>query len=250
MRTVLLYGILTVTARPMREGDGAMAYELCVTLIVLGLYFAAMLSGRIPYPLAAITGVLLLVLSGATTMSVAFSGFISKNVIMLAGMYAMAGMFSRTGFITGLKQKLLSGSNVKSDFALAFTLLAVCAFLAQFITSQSSILMLMMPFLLNLDDDGEITISRLMLPMIFVMTGWMNKLPIGGGGLTTFLMLNQFIEAAGGTQMLDILSMTKCVLIPSIVVLLWASLTCKWLPKKQWAQRILPCLPKKRNSRH
>lgn len=215
-----------------REGDFFVSYELRVTLIVLGLYFIAMLSGKIPYVLAAITGVLVLVLTGATDMSVAFSGFINKNVIMLAGMYAVASQFSRTGFITELKNRLLSGKGTKSGSALALTLLGVCAMLAQFMNSQSSILMLMMPFLMSLDDDGEITVSRLMLPMIYVMTGWMNKLPIGSGGLTTYLMLNQFIEAAGGTRMLDILSMFKCGLIPSVIVLLWGGLTCGWMPKK------------------
>lgn len=222
-----------------------MGYKLSMTLVILGLYFAAMISGKIPYARAAITGVVLLVLTGATTLDVAFSGFINKNVIMLAGMYAIASQFSRTGFITGLKRNLLSGNHARSDTALAITLLAVCAFLAQFITSQSSIIMLMMPFLLSLDDKGEITISRLLLPMIYVMTGWMNKLPIGGGGLTTYLLLNQFIEAAGGTQMLDIFSMTKSGLIPSVIVLLWGGLTCKILPKKPVSAANFTLGPKK-----
>ena len=86
-----------------------MSYELIVTLIVLVLFVAAMLSGKISFPLIGISGVAILVLSGAVTLQAGFSGFVDKNVIMLAGMLAMAAQFSRTSFIEKLKSKLLSG---------------------------------------------------------------------------------------------------------------------------------------------
>lgn len=161
-----------------------------------------MLSGKISFPLIGISGVAILVLSGAVTLQAGFSGFVDKNVIMLAGMFAMAAQFSRTSFIEKLKSKLLSGKASKNDTILMFTLLAFSAILAQFTNSQSSIIMLMMSFLISIGRDSEVTMSRVLLPMVLVMTAWMAKLPVGGGGLTTYLMLNQFIEAAGGVGLL------------------------------------------------
>ena len=210
-----------------------MTYELGVTLFVLALFIGAMLSGKIPFALVGITGVLILVLSGATTLADGFAGFTNKNVIMLAGMFAMAAQFSRTSFIDKLKDKLLSGKASKNDTILMFTLLAFSALLAQFTNSQSSIIMLMMSFLMSTGRDSEVTMSRVLLPMVLVMTAWMSKLPIGGGGLTAHLMLNQFIEAAGGTNMLDLFSMMKCNLIPCIIMIVWCCLTYKTLPKKE-----------------
>lgn len=210
-----------------------MSYELIVTLIVLVLFVAAMLSGKISFPLIGISGVAILVLSGAVTLQAGFSGFVDKNVIMLAGMFAMAAQFSRTSFIEKLKSKLLSGKASKNDTILMFTLLAFSAILAQFTNSQSSIIMLMMSFLISIGRDSEVTMSRVLLPMVLVMTAWMAKLPVGGGGLTTYLMLNQFIEAAGGAEFLDLFSMIKCCLIPCIIIIIWCCMTYKMLPKKE-----------------
>lgn len=210
-----------------------MTYELGMTLVVLVLFVAAMLSGKLSFSLIGISGILILVLTGAAPMNIAFSGFTNKNVIMLAGMFAMAAQFSRTSFIDKLKHKLLSGKASSSDTVLMFTLLAFSALLAQFTNSQSSIIMLMMTFLLSTGRDSEVTMSRVLIPMVLVMTAWMSKLPIGGGGLTAHLMLNQFIEAAGGTQMLDVFSMAKCNLIPCIIIIIWCCLTYKMLPKKE-----------------
>lgn len=210
-----------------------MSYELIVTLIVLVLFVAAMLSGKLSFSLIGITGVSILVLSGAVTLQAGFSGFVDKNVIMLAGMFAMAAQFSRTSFIEKLKSKLLSGKASKSDTMLIFTLLAFSAILAQFTNSQSSIIMLMMSFLISSGRESEVTMSRVLLPMVLVMTAWMAKLPVGGSGLTTYLMLNQFIEAAGGTKFLNLFSIMKTGVIPGIIIIVWCCMTYKVLPKKE-----------------
>lgn len=210
-----------------------MTYELGMTLFVLVLFVIAMLSGKVPFALVGVTGVLILVLSGVVTPAEGFSGFTDKNVLMLAGMFAMAAQFSRTSFIDKLKDKLLSGKASKNDTMLMFTLLVFAAVLAQFTSSQSSIIMLMMTFLMSAGRNSEVTMSRVLLPLVLIMTAWMSKLPVGGGGLTAHLMLNQFIEAAGGTNMLDLFSMLKCNLIPCILMIIWCCLTYKVLPKKE-----------------
>ena len=93
--------------------------------------------------------------------------------------------------------------------------------------------MIMMSFMLTIcNESDDIKLSRILLPLTFVMTSWMGKLPVGSTGATTYLMLNQFIEATGETRLLDIFSLMKCTLIPGIVGVLYSALTYKWLPKR------------------
>lgn len=209
-----------------------MDIKLCIVFVVLVLFIVMMLSGKISFPLIGITCVLLLVLTGALTLTEGFMGFADKNVIMLAGMFPIAGELGKTSMVTVIKNKLLSAKG-GSDLKVAFLLLAVSAILSQFIPSQTSIIMLMMTFLMALGTSGEVTLSRMLLPITFILTSWLGKFPVGGAGVTTQLMLNQFIEAAGGDQVLDLFSITKCTLVPGIVTMLYCLFTYKWLPKKE-----------------
>ena len=209
-----------------------MNLQLAVVLAVLVLFIVMMLSGKFSFPLIGITCVLILVMSGALTLKEGFAGFADKNVIMLAGMFAIAGELGRTSVIDKIKNKLLSAKG-GSDLKVVFLLLVVSAILAQVIPSQTSIIMIMMTFLMALGTDGEVTLSRMLLPITFVLTSWLGKFPIGGPGVTTYMMLNQFIEAAGGTELLDLFSIMKCTLIPGIITLLYCVFTYKWLPKRE-----------------
>lgn len=206
-----------------------MDFKLIVTLIVLLLFIVMMLSGKFSFSLVGITCVCILVLSGVLSISEGFAGFADKNVIMLAGMYGIAGMLGKTSLGDIVKNKLLSGKGGGSSFKLALTLLVIAAILGQFMTSQSSIIMIMMSFLLVIEDKN-VTVSRILLPLTFVMTTWMGKTPLGGPGVTTHILLNQFIEAAGGTELLDVLTMMKCTLIPGIIAILYSAFTYKMLP--------------------
>lgn len=209
-----------------------MDFNLIVTLIVLLLFIVMMLSGKFAYSLVGITCVSILVLTGVLSISEGFAGFADKNVIMLAGMFGLAGMLGKTSMGDFVKDKLLTGKGGGSSFRLALTLLIIAAIFGQLMTSQTSIIMIMMSFLLVIEDK-EVTISRILLPLTFVMTTWMGKTPLGGPGVTTYIMLNQFIEAAGGTEMLDVLSLMKCTLIPGIIAILYSAFTYKMLPKKE-----------------
>jgi len=205
--------------------------KMYIILAVLVLFIIMMLSGKISFPLIGITCVAIMVMTGAITLTEGFSGFCDKNVVMLAGMFPIAGQLGQTGMVDAVKNKLLSAKG-GSDLKVVFLLLAISAILSQFIPSQTSIIMIMMTFLLALGTNGEVTLSRMLLPITFTLTAWLGKFPIGGMGVTTYMMLNQFIEAAGGTELLDLFSITKCTLIPGIICMIYCVLTYKWLPKR------------------
>ncbi len=208
---------------------------LWIVLAVLILFIVLMLSGKFDFAGVGLTCLTILVLTGVASISQALSGFYDKNVVMLVGMFAIAGMLGQTDFVEKIKDVLLSGGGNKQagNLRLVFSLMVIAAILAQFTTSQSSIIMIMMSFMLTIcNESDDIKLSRILLPLTFVMTSWMGKLPVGSTGATTYLMLNQFIEATGETRLLDIFSLMKCTLIPGIVGVLYSALTYKWLPKK------------------
>lgn len=205
--------------------------QMYIILGVLVIFIVMMLSGKISFPLIGITCVALMVMTGAVSLEAGFSGFSNSNVIMLAGMFPIAGQLGQTSMVDKIKAKLLSAKG-GSDLKVVFLLLVISAILAQFIPSQTSIIMIMMTFLMGLGTSGEVTLSRMLLPITFILTVFMGKFPIGGIGVTTHLMLNQFIEAAGSTQLLDVFSIMKCTLIPAILCLIYCIFTYKWLPKQ------------------
>lgn len=212
--------------------------ESLVLGIVLGvtfLFIVLMLSGKFSFAWIGFTCLSILVLTGVCTIKEAMSGFYDKNVLMMAGMFAIAGLLGQTNFTEKIKTALLSGKESGSnDLKIVFMLMVIAAVLAQFMTSQSSIIMIMMSFMMGIcEESKEVKLSRILLPLTFIMTSFMGKFPVGSTGVTTYLMLNQFIEATGETRLLDLLSMMKCTWLPGIAGLVYCAFSYKMLPKKE-----------------
>lgn len=207
---------------------------LSIVLAVMVLFIVLMLSGKFNFAWIGFSCLCILVLTGASSIKDAMSGFYDKNVLMMAGMFAIAGMLGQTNLTDKIKSMLLSGKESKSnDLKIVFSLMIVAAVLSQFMNSQSSIIMIMLSFMMGIcEESNEVKLSRILLPLTFVMTSFMGKFPVGSMGVTTYLMLNQFIEATGETRLLDLFSLMKCTLVPGIIGLLYCALTYKLLPKR------------------
>ena len=98
--------------------------KMYIILAVLVLFVVMMLSGKFSFPLIGITCVIIMVMTGAITLSEGFAGFADKNVIMLAGMFPIAGQLGRTGMVDKIKTKLLSAKG-GGDLKVVFLLLAI-----------------------------------------------------------------------------------------------------------------------------
>ena len=134
--------------------------QMYIILGVLVIFIAMMLSGKVSFPLIGITCVAIMVISGAVSLTEGFSGFADKNVVMLAGMFPIAGQLGQTSAVDKIKTRLLSAKG-GSDIKVVFLLLVITAILAQFMPSQTSIIMIMMTFLMGLGTSGEVTLSRM-----------------------------------------------------------------------------------------
>ena len=205
--------------------------SMYIVIGVMALFVVMMLSGKFSMLKVGMTCLSILVITGTLTMQEAFANFTNKNVIMLIGMFALAGKFGKTDLVLNLQKKLLSAKG-GSDFKIAFLMFAVSALLAQFVPTQTGIIVIMMSFLAALGSSGEVTVSRMLIPITFLSTLWMGRLPIGSG-LTSYLMWDTFIEAAGGTTHLDVFSFPMTTIIPSIIMLIYCLFTYKMMPKKE-----------------
>lgn len=87
--------------------------DMIIVIAVLALYIVLMLSGKFSFPLCGITGIAILVLSGAVTLQDGFSGFTDKTVIMLAGMFPIAGQLGETSITEKIKERLLSAKGIE-----------------------------------------------------------------------------------------------------------------------------------------
>lgn len=205
--------------------------SMYIIIGVMILFVIMMLSGKFSLTLTGITCISILVLSGAITFQEAFAGFVDKNVIMLVGMFGLAGLLGRTDLVRGIQKKILSAKG-NSDFKIAFLMFVVTALLAQLVPSQTGIITIMMVFLTAMGTDGEVTVSRMLLPVTFLATLWLNRLPFGSG-LSAHLMWNGLMESVGAPIMLDVLSFPKTTIIPSIIMLFYCLFTYKMMPKKE-----------------
>ncbi|MGN1016981.1 MAG: SLC13 family permease [Faecousia sp.] len=204
--------------------------SMYIVIGVMVLFVVMMLSGKFSMLKVGMTCLSILVMTGALTLQEAFSGFTNKNVIMLIGMFALAGQFGKTDLVLDLQKKLLSAKG-GSDFKIAFLMFGVSALLAQFIPSQTGIIVIMMSFLTALGSTGEVTVSRMLIPITFLSTIWLGRLPIGSG-VSSYLMWDAFIEAAGGPNHLDVFSFPLTTIIPAIILLVYCLFTYKMMPKK------------------
>ena len=206
--------------------------HMYIVMAVMLLFVIMMLRGKHSFALVGFSCVFILIVTGCITLTEGFSGFTNKNVIMLAGMFVIAGLFGKTSVIEKIKDKLLSKRTGGSDIKIAATVLILTAILAQIIPSQTGIIMIVMSFLTGLGTSGDVTVSRMLIPVTFVATMWLGRLPVGGAGLTTYLMFNQLMQTAGATVSFDVMSLVYATLIPATVGLIYSIFTYKMMPKK------------------
>lgn len=207
--------------------------QLYIVLAVMVLFIVGMIWNKFSFGTVAMVCVSILAFTGVLTPTQAFGGFANKNLLMMAGMFVIAYTFGKTSLVAKLQKMILSTKGGKSSFALVAIMLAFTALLAQFISSQVAILMIMMTFLSSLGNTGDVTASRMMLPVAFITTAWLGRLPIGGMGVSGYIMFNGFIQAAGGKDLLNVFSIAKATIFPALICLAYCVFTYKWLPNRE-----------------
>ena len=204
-----------------------MTIVLLITLFMIVMF----LWNKIPFGVTTMTCCLLLAAFGVVDLNTAFTGFGNKIVVLIAPTLALSAALQRTSLV-GRVAGSLNALKEKNGMALVLAFFAVGAVFSQFIPTTAALTILII-FLTQLDNTGDITANRLLLPLLGITCAWKFRLPIGLGA-STFALLNGFSEGIVGDNpeyQVSLLDPFKFAIIPIIVLSLYCIFCWKLMPK-------------------
>ena len=206
--------------------------DVYIVLAIMAFMIIGFLLGKWPFGLTTMTCCALLAITKVMTVQEAFSGFANKNVLLVAGMFVVSAAFGRTSIVSNMQKKLTSFKGGKSDLIFVTVLFLVAIVLCQFLNNTATLTIMIM-FVATLGNTGEVTTSRILLPIMGVISMWTGKLPIGGGAARA-ARTNALYEGIVGdsSQLLDCLDPFKVTVIPCIIITIYAILAYRVLPKQ------------------
>ncbi len=203
--------------------------------IVLGVTLFMMVSfvlHKVPFGVTTMTCCAILAVTGVVDLPTAFSGFGNKIVVLIAPMLALSAVLPRTSMIAKLS-KTLNAMKGKRGMLLVGFFFLIGAVFAQFIPNTASITILVV-FLSTLDDSGDITANRLLLPLLGILCAWKFRFPIGMGA-ATFATINGMYEGIipDPQYALKMLDPFIYSLIPMAVLTIYCLFGWRLMPKSE-----------------
>jgi di/tricarboxylate transporter len=169
-----------------------MSSDLIVVLVILVLAVALFVSDKVRLDLVAVLVVLALALTGVLTPAQALAGFADPLVIMIAGLFVVAGALTQTGIAQRVARSIgdLAGND---EMRLVAAIMLATAVLSGFMSSTGTVAV-MLPIVVALGWRAGVSPSRLLLPLAFAS--------LLGGMLTLIgtppnLVASQLLEAKG-----------------------------------------------------
>ncbi|MCI9402761.1 MAG: hypothetical protein HFF04_03700 [Oscillospiraceae bacterium] len=188
-----------------------------ITLLVLGWIIIGFMSGKWSMGTVAMTGLVLLEVTGVLTFEEAFAYVASNNVIMVASTFILSGALQKTSLVTRLRHWMLA--HAKNGTAIVAMYLFACFFMVQFVMPTALVAMLL-PFMNALDKDSEVQPSNLLFPGVVVAHAAQSSLPLGNA-LTGFVTLNAILEANGAPGDAGPFSTILVAFIPAVLTYLY-----------------------------
>lgn len=138
---------------------------MITTLIILAVTAVFFVIGKIRSDIVALCSLILLMGFGILTPTEALSGFSNSVVIMMVGLFVVGGAVFQTGLAKMISGKImhLAGDNETRLFLLVMlTTTAIGAFV-----SNTGTVALMLPIVVSMAAKGNISASRLLMPLAF-----------------------------------------------------------------------------------
>lgn len=190
---------------------------MILTLIVLLVTVIMFVVGRLRADIVALCALSVLLLAGILTPEEALSGFSSKVVIMMIGLFVVGGAILQTGLAKAASQRIIRlarGSNIK----LFILVMLTTSFIGAFVSNTGTVA-LMMPIVVSMAAQSDIRAGRLLMPLAFASSL---------GGMLTLIGTppNLVIQEAltnGGYEPLSFFSFTPvgiiCIIVGILVLL-------------------------------
>lgn len=174
--------------------------QINITLLVFGLLALNFFLGWIPIAVTAISGVLILWLTGILTLEEAFGSFSSTTVIMLTSMCVLSNGLLRTNLMNHIRG--LAKRSKGSEPAIILVGILVTVFLNQFMNTVVALLSTI-PLLIAIADEVGIKRSRIIFPVSAVSHVFVSMFPIATG-LAEVYKQNGILSNLGSTAQYQI----------------------------------------------
>ena len=161
--------------------------QLIITLLIMAFMIFMFVWQKFPMGVTTMTCCALLAIFGILSPTEAFSGFTNQSIILVAPMMALSSAITKTSIVPTIRKKVNDLSGKTGMILIVFFFLIVIAFV-QFIPATATF-SIMVVFLTTLGEEGEVTPSRLLMPMLGISCAWKGFLPIGMGA-TSFATIN------------------------------------------------------------
>ena len=204
--------------------------QIYLTLGILAFMIVMFLWQKFPMGLTTMTCCALLAAFGILTPAEAFGGFTNNSIILVAPMMALSSAITKTSVVPRIRRKVDDLGSKTGMVLVIFFFLVTIAFV-QFIPATATFSILIV-FLTTLSASGEVTPSRLLMPMLGISCAWKGYIPIGMGA-TTFATVNARYTniITNPDYALQMLDKFKVAAIPVICLTIWCLVGWKLLPK-------------------
>lgn len=203
-----------------------MNIQLIITLVVMLLMIIGFLSGKFKLGLVAMAATTVLCLTGVLEFGEAYANFANKNVVMIGGMFILAGALSKTSLVPKMRDFLMKHGD-KAQLIIFLYILAN-AILIQF-SMPTALMSMFLPFMTSFDENSKVQPQHLLFPGAVVAHCFQGLLP---GAY--FVMINGLLEANNAGVQITALDYTKVLALPCLISLIWCGLIAwRFMPKSQ-----------------
>lgn len=187
---------------------------------------------KVPFGLTTMTCCIILVLTGVIELKQAFTGFGNQIVVLVAPMMALGNVLGKTSLVGNIRN-VMEHAKGKSGTVLVLALFFFTALLAQFIPS-TAVMAIMVVFVAQIGVLGDITPTRVILPMLGVASCFKARFPIGSGA-TRFATLNGLYEGIITDEAYHLTMFEPFIfsIIPMIMVGLYSFFCWRLMPKDE-----------------
>ncbi len=193
---------------------------MVITIIILIITGAFLAWGRFRSDIVTMLALMSLTVLDILTPQEAIAGFSNPVVLMLAGMFIVAGGINQTGLAKKLSIRLLRLGG-KSELWLFVLVMLVTAFLSSFMSNYGTVALLL-PIIVNMTREADLNARRFLMPMAFAssMGGMMTLI-----GAPPNLIVNEALIEANfkGLEFFTVLPVGIILLVIGIVFLWFRS---------------------------
>lgn len=136
-----------------------------IVLATLGVALVLFITDAFRYEVISVGVAVIMAATGVLAPDVAFGGFSSPAVFLVAAMYVFGAAFNRWGVTEAIGQRFLGGRE-SSERALVFRIVLLSGVLSSFL-SNAGVVAILIPVLGSLSRETKIPASRLFMPLAF-----------------------------------------------------------------------------------